>query len=234
MKEYPKTYENVFQGERKNKNVDIMNVSFTEDITLSEYIAKLKGTANKFQEDYFDALVKYNWLARKFRYKDKLRGMDLFVKIKFSIFCKEYGNFNQRIFTNDSYFNKITTYIDDLFPDFDLVNPFEIKYEYPFKYMSFDCLYFVYQLPDRMEFLKIGEERKMSYKVFGDYVINQVLCRNDESGIEEYTLKNTSKVLIPPFIRYENYENNNRYKIKRRPRGRPRNQKAKTSNLHQW
>ena len=93
----------------------------------------------------------------------------------------------------------------------------EQKYEYPYTYMTFDCLFLVYQMPDRLELLKIGEERAMGYSTFVDYIFNHVLCSNEESDTEEYKIMYPFNNL-PPYIKYENYAANIRNRPKRKRR----------------
>ena len=218
MQEFPKTYEDVLTSKRVTKNCDLDNVGFNGEISKTEYLNTFKKTVKEYQIIMFDQWVKIYWLMVNFSYKDIVKKTMLrtnrYNDAVFSIFCRNYINFNQRLLTNNIYFNKIATYFSDFFPDYINGNPFNEVYEYPFEFMTFDCLLLVYQIPDRLELLKLGEERKMSYPEFTDYIYNHVLCLNEELGTKDYSIISTSNT--PPYIKYENYANNKNFRKRRR------------------
>ena len=55
--------------------------------------------------------------------------------------------------------------------------------------MKLEHLLFVHQITERLDLLKIGEDRAMSFIDFADYVVNYILCFNEEHG-ETYSLTN--------------------------------------------
>ena len=184
FKEYPKRYEDVFTSKRKDRYADINKVSVgdkNEDI--DQYLQQFGELLDGYQEYVFNFLVKYDWLCRKYRYNDLRRRKQgrnyFFIDASFSLFMRKYLNVPPAIVTR-SYFARIIGYFDDLFPNFEEGDPFKEEYLYPYKYMNFACLVLVNELPERIELLRIGEDKNMKYLQFFDYVINHVMCRNEE------------------------------------------------------
>lgn len=218
MQQFPKTYENVFTNDRITKTCNLDEVTFNGDLSKSEYLKLFKDTVKESQLSMFDQWVKVYWLMINFCYKGVVKKTMMrasrYDAAVMAIFCRNHMNFNQRLFTHSIYFNKVATYFNDFFPDFVDGNPFKTKYEYPYESMTLDCLLLVYQVPDRLELLKFCDERRMSYAEFSDYVINHVLCLNEELGTKEYSIISSSK--LPPYIKYEHYANNRNYRKRRR------------------
>jgi hypothetical protein len=65
---------------------------------------------------------------------------------------------------------------------FDVDSPFENPdyYKFPYKNISPDFLILVWRMKERLALLKIADEKKMTYAVFMDYVINYIYCYNEE------------------------------------------------------
>ena len=192
FKNYPREYEYVFNNKEKNKKrCDFEKVSIYNaekdfvDTTL--YMKLFSKELRDFYREMFDHLLKIVWLSRRFCYNGTRRtkhwGNGINLDGAFSVFAREYLNYGPKIlFSANSQFAKISTYIEDFFPDFDLGNPFENKFEYPFQYMLLPYLLVVYQMPERMDLLREGEKNKMLLSEFMDYVVNYVGCYNEEHG----------------------------------------------------
>ncbi len=230
IKEYPKEYEDVFAEEKyANKQLDINLL--TTDIGLNglEYAQEIRKLLLDYQKSTFDYIVKFTWLVRKFKYDGHLRnkrwknGFNL--ERAYFIFFLKYVGLSNRIFGNSGVNNKIINYIDELFEDFDDRDPFKEKIEYPYKYVFFEYLFLVYQMEERMELLKIAEDRKMSYRDFLNYVTNYISCLNEELDKPKYWIKNSS--YIPPYIHIEKEQKSK--KRKRLKHGRTKKQTAQTS-----
>ncbi len=183
FKEYPKRYEDVFTSPRKDKFVQLDKITIGDDEDIDEHIREFSNLVMGFQEYVFNFLVKYIWLSRKFHYdgvwRRKLGSNSHQLDGAYSLFLRKYINFSPALVTG-TYLARIAGYFDDFFPNFDEGNPFKEDYSYPYKYMTFDCLILVWQIPERLDLLRIGEERKMRFLKFADYVINHTMCRNEE------------------------------------------------------
>lgn len=205
FKEFPKEYEDVFTNEKTLKKCNVNLVSTDIDMDINAYITKLHNTMSDFQSVTYDYLIKIVWLLRRFCYRGRRRrhlgtnGIDL--DASFAIFMRRYVGYDARYITKYQVNQKVIGYFDDFYSDFDINNPFEVRYEYPYKHVTFEMLALVYQMPERLELLKISEDRKMGYTEFFDYIINYINCYNDKNGIiYEFVF---SKHAMPYIKKYE-------------------------------
>lgn len=190
MKNYERQYERVFTGEDLiRKKLKLENVSVYNNVpdSVEKYQNLYHQTLSNLQKDIFDYLVKLLWLSRRFCYSDRRRvsftGNGFYIDRAYAAFVRYQLGFDNRFwFSGYSPFNKIVGYLDDFFVNFDEGNPFEEKYDYPYQYMRFEHLTLVYQMPERLELLKYGEENKIGYAEFLDYVLNYISCYNEEHG----------------------------------------------------
>jgi hypothetical protein len=190
FKNYPREYEYVFSDQLRNKKkCDPEKVRvYGDDMWGVEVYSKIFAKELlDFYRDTFDHLVKIVWLSRRFCYNGNRRtkqgGNGFQLDGAFSIFSRDKLNYGTKIlFASNSQFTKISTYLDDFYPDFDTSNPFESTYEYPFRYMLLPHLLVVYQMSERLELLREGELKKMSLSEFMDYVVNYISCYNAEHG----------------------------------------------------
>lgn len=186
MKQYPQKYEKVFSGERALKRLNWDNITVKDDEPIEIWGKKVSDLVQTHELEQFDFLVKFCWLFRRFSkngmkwIQNQKNGMQVSGAI--GVWSKNYGNFNFTAVTNDYINKKIFTYFDDFFPNFDLGNPIENRYEYPYEYMWFSHLVLVYQMKERLELLKIGEDKRMSYAEFSDFILNYILSYNEEHG----------------------------------------------------
>lgn len=107
------------------------------------------------------------------------------------------------VIKKNTFFYKITTYFPDFFPLFYENNPFENPeyYNFPYQHVTPDFLFLVYQMPERLDLLDIAEKKKMVFGKFLDYVINYVMCYNNDHGKQIYTFMSIGKG-SPFYIRY--------------------------------
>jgi len=209
FKDYPRKYERVFID--KNKKCKLERVSTYNDIPKSniEYINLFRKTIKDLQDGYFDNLVKYNWLVRRFCYggirRKNFSRNGNFLDGAFGVFMRHFVGFENRfICTYGACGGKIISYFDDFFPNFDEGNPFKEEYKYPYKHITLEYLFVVYQMPERLKILRRAEEQKMLYPKFLDYVLNYILCYNEEHG-EKYIFV-FSNWLMPYIKAKKNYE----------------------------
>lgn len=217
FREYEKTYEDVFLSKEAVARCDLTNVTNDMDLTMKEFSTFLRDVLRDSSDELFKIVVRFFWAQRRFFYKKwqrKKPGLNNYaVDNAFALFTRHYLGTNHRIITQAFYYGKVVSYIPDFFPDFDKNNPFKEpeKYAFPYKNITIDFLTVVYQMPERLELLKIADERNMSYSQFLDYIINYVFNYNEEHP-NHFTFMYVRA--FPPYVRY-NLLPRNKNKIKK-------------------
>lgn len=191
MKEYTKQYEDIYTS--------IEGDPRTEGITST--FGSSKELAVKFRDFYYDAhrqifnnVVKHVWLEQQFVFKGTRRqrryGNGQKVDWAFGYFMHSEVGISQKPVTMNYCFTAIVSYLPQLFPSFLDHDPFAEPeyYAYPFKHVTLDHMFFVYQMEERMEMLKVAEERHMKFSTFANWAVNQAFCVNDELGDIKYAL----------------------------------------------
>ncbi len=224
LKNYPREYEYVFTDKEKiNKKCSFDKISFLEDTpkTIEEYIKLMSTTYDEMEKKIFDSLVKIIWLGQRFYYNGKvcnkfLGSINYSLHIAFKTFLMNYVGRNRSFWFHGSgnNFKFVVSYFNDFFPYFLKGNPFDGGYEYPYQYMKFESLGLVYQMPERLELLAYGEEKKMSMVEFLDYVLNYINCYNEEKKelIYEFAwfvqnYKQHQRTINIPYVKYKFYKN---------------------------
>ena len=207
FKEYPKVYESILTSDRLLKRCNIEGVTVDMDISELGYRSMLNKVLSNYQKETFSYLVKFIWLSRRFCYFGRTRSKrvknGIWIDSSYGVYMKHFVGFDNKVLTSNRVNSILTGYLDDFFPDLYLENPFEKELEYPYSYMNFECLYAVYQMPERLELLSHGEESRMKYDEFFDYVINYALSKTDEIGDEGYFAVTSYDSI--PFIKYKYY-----------------------------
>jgi len=210
MKEYKKSYENVFTADRVLGRCNIWKVEPELDMNELEYRKLLKKTIKDNQKQTFDTLVKFIWLVKRFCYdgrpRTKLRQNGKNIDATYGIYMRHFVGFDNRLITRNLINSKVIGYLEDFFPDFYFENPFEKKLKYPYSYMNFECLYLVHQMPERLELLEYGDKHRMKYTKFIDYVINYALSKTDEKQDKDYFTVAFAYRVRNTFIKYKYYE----------------------------
>ena len=218
FKEYKKTYEDVFLSKGALARCDLSTITNDLDMTLKEFSGFMRGVLRDSSDELFKIVVSFFWIQRRFFYRGfqrKKPGLNNYaVDNAFALFTRHYLGMNHRIITQAFYYGKVVSYIKDFFPDFDKNNPFAEpeKFLFPYKNITIDFLTVVYQMPERLELLKIADERNMSYSQFADYMTNYVFSYNEEHP-EHYTFMYMRGV--PPYVR-NNLLPRNKNKIKKK------------------
>lgn len=206
IKKYPKTYEDVHTSERSLKRCKLDKVGTDIGLSADDYCKLIKKTFLDFQGMVFDNLVKTIWLMKRFCYdgipRKMMRGNG-WIDFTFGVFMRHHAGVENRLITRDHVYSKIVSYFEDFFPDFDALNPFEQKFEYPYKNVSFEYLIVVYQMEERLEFLQEAEDKKMGYTEFLDYIINYINCYNEEVGSDYYIFVYSHSFV--PYVRVKDY-----------------------------
>lgn len=203
IKTYPKTHEDIFSSDKKNHSLVLDAISI-DGMEMDEYISFFKNfLRDSYNSKFFDTCVKFAWLRRKFVYFRKkaypqIKNNSVFFHGAFIKFMRRNVGINPQEITRSNFNRILEPYFDIFFPGFDEGNPFENPefYEFPFKNISIDFLGIVRYLDEKMELLKLAEERKMSYATFGDYVINYVLSVNESLPKPKYEIYNNGVVFL--------------------------------------
>ncbi|MFA6385951.1 MAG: hypothetical protein WCW29_04370 [Candidatus Paceibacterota bacterium] len=190
LENFPREYERVFsRNERTNKKCDINKVSPLNNIpkNTTEYVNLYKESFRIFEKVYYDFLVKYLWLSRRFCYdgshRKKFNCNGMILDLRYGVFIRNHIGYDSRsLFGQSTVATRVISYLDDFYPNFNEGNPFEENFEYPYKYMNLECLSLIYTMDERLELLKYGEENKMKYTEFLDYVLNYISCYNEKYG----------------------------------------------------
>lgn len=213
FKHYPREYEFVFTSKRLLKKCEPEKLGVHENIPgdVDKYIVTLRETILDFQKDIFDYLVKIMWLFRRFKYNDRRRvkthGNGIQLDGAFSVFMKQYVGLDHRfLMTKNIPYTRVLSYFNDFFPAFDDGNPFEDKYEYPYKNITLEYLGLVFHVFERIEILEYADEQNMSYNEFLDYLINYINCYNDENGRTYELMFNTTAMPYIKNIKRKRYE----------------------------
>ena len=193
-KKYPRVYEKVFTS-------DGCLATFSEETLETDYpdgkdayIDKFSSYFHDFDRMFFQRMVEYYWLQRRFIYKGLRKDHHLRTFIRtdssYSTFIKHHLGFNYQLFTSTFVFGKIVSYFQDFFGVMNDLSPFENPeiYEFPYKNIGLAHLTLVYQMDERIDLLKEAEDGKMSYYEFLDFVINYINCVNDEKGKTVFNL----------------------------------------------
>ena len=210
MKKYEKRYENVYSNESNLKKCNLDLVTTDIGLDAEEYIELLKQNIGLFERTFFENLVKYTWLVRRFCYggvnREKKRRNGFRLDGAFGILMRHYVGTDKTAF-NHKVSYRLITYFHDFFPDLDIMNPLKDKMLYPYKNIGLSYLYLVYQMKERLELLEHAEKTKMRYTEFLDYVINYIYCYNEEAGEDKYTwVFKTSSPYVRTNSRIKKYE----------------------------
>ncbi len=211
MKEYKKTHENLFTAERSLKYCKLDKIEFSGwDETEESY----SDFFNIYMRDVFSSIwmmcVRTHWLICKFIYDGKKRTRTrrngMIMDRALGIFIRHYIGIDIRPITRSYFYNKIISYFGDFFPDFHKNNPFKDPelYAFPYENINIDYLLVVYQMPERLDILKLVDKKGLKYTQFLDYILNHILSANEEAGKNLYDFMMVET--IPPYVRYNKFK----------------------------
>lgn len=222
--DYPKEYESVFCTEENFKKHDINFMTTEHPDGWEVYKASFKNFFKDLSNETFQQYIRYFWFQRKYAFKGiskkKYMGNGHSVMLSYSFFCRHYLGSNNSVFLKSFMFYKVLTFIIEWFPDIDDHDPaIEPEYyKWPFKNITIDFLTVVYQMPERMDILRLADERDLSYLEFLDYVVNYVYVFNERhknNNIYSFVYKVLDS---PPYVRYNTTRKN---KIRNKNRKTP-------------
>ena len=211
FKNYSQEYEKFFEGDKSYLKIEHVSLFKNKPSNLDEYEKLLYDSTVEMENVSFDFLIKMWWLLRRFCYRGSRRNSmyanGIPIDNAFVHFMRKYANIEYKIFFGrNSVFLKIATYAEDFFPNFDEGNPYNEKYEYPYKYMRFGHLALVHRMDERLDLLEYGEKKKMRYGEFIDYVVNYASCYNEEHGKKYGFIKPQSNLTPFDIRKVKNYE----------------------------
>lgn len=202
MKHYPKRYEDIFSINPKDTKPNKIG---TRSGSIDELALKFRSFYKTVHPLIFDMMVKQTWLQMQFAYNgaplNRTSNNGYAHDWAYGYFMKFIVGISQKPITLSFLFTTLTSYFADFFPDFLNHDPFlEPEYfKYPYKHVTLDFLIFVHMCDDRLEMLAEAEKREMKYVEFCNWVINQVLCYNDDIGEDRYAV--TANQQGQPYIR---------------------------------
>lgn len=203
MKIYPQTVETTFSVNNLRKyNPEYLSFG---DMSRTEYVTLFKDFLTSSYIEFFNYAVKLTWIRSQLTYK-KQRAVpgkgSGFLDSVYCLFTRSVVGRDVRMVNRTFFFPKLVTYFKDFFPNFYLHNPFTEpeKFKFPYKNISPDFLVTVYKLKDRLEYLQYAEEKNLSYANFLDFVMNQIMCINDELGEERYVFVISPYRNFPPYV----------------------------------
>lgn len=193
MKRYPKIHEDIITKWSRHEN-KIGSV----DGSIEELTLMFREFYKKSYLEVFNQIVRQVWLEQQVtisgRRRTRRQGNGIFDDISFGKFMKFSVGISQRGLTATSLFSPIATYLKDFFPDFLNNNPFTEpeKYQYPYKNLTLDSLFFVFEMEDRLEILEEADKKEMLSAEFINWITNHALCYNLENNVEKYQIGTNS------------------------------------------
>ena len=185
-------FEKVFTNKRYLKSFNIGKLRKPRGFSsIEEYRNEFKNFLIKKSASFWADMVEVEWMISNFDYSNlEKKGCptNVAANAAFSVFSKEYIGASYLFLTSSFYYNQMKSYFKEIFPNFYSDNPFSNpeKYKYPYKNITIDYLYLVYQLPERLELLDYAEKRNIPFGTFLDYIINYIGKCNDLEEEETY------------------------------------------------
>lgn len=231
MKEYTKQFENVYQSAGRFARLNSDTAVYLNPLTKESFKDYYQKSLRDFYNSIWMATVRSLWLAdhyskEGFRHNagsalrnsfnpNKERGATV-KDFTSNVYCS-FTNYPRLVLGSDRTplvetfsYRHLLAYVEDFFPkeEFLANNPFENPdfYKIPFKHISVEFMLPVYQMQERMDLLKIAEDRSMTWDAFMDYLINYINCYNQEAGKMVYSM--VRRHPLPDYVR------DNRYSIK--------------------
>lgn len=206
MENFPKTYEGYFLSESKGRRLKwfLSRIYIRRPIRhKKQFFAKWRPIFEEYNKFIWMTMVKYVYLLQKIDYETKTwRHMWAYtenwnkVRARHNAFSIQWLTASSDIrlaidvlswwstilLSNPSLNNMLISYVRDLYSP--RIDPFDEKnfdkLKYPYKYMDLACLFLVQILPERYDLLKHGEDNKMTFNQFWDFVLNYVSNWNEK------------------------------------------------------
>lgn len=184
FQEFPKTYEDVRQRPFNQNSIAHNILSAWGPMEL--YTDKMREVGKRINDETWRMMVESLWLSLHFIYRGKRRKSlyangDWYDKA-WGFFMRTIVGYPNQSFMRSGWFYRVASYLNELYPDFLSRDPLADPghFRFPYDTVTIDHMHLVYQMPDRMDLLRIAEERGMKFDEFFDYVINHMMCLNEQ------------------------------------------------------
>lgn len=190
MKQYPKTYEDLY---RQKEEVKLSRIE--------AYDGDTPGLVEKFREffsvsfkDLFEMAFIYLWLEKQITYNGERRirrwGNGNVPDQTFGRFMAQEIGSDQAMLTRSKWFHVATYFVAEYFPDFLEHNPEDEPeyFKWPYEHVTLDFYAYIYQVENSRELMDYAEEQEMRWHDFKNWVNNYVLSYNEEQGKQIYSI----------------------------------------------
>lgn len=198
-----KGYEKFFRN-RRSKGMTLDKIRVKGKFSVEEVSNAFHEWMKAHQRSVFTMLMRAEWLDRHISYQgaEKILGNPNQGQL-FNAACKqfwsEFVGFNHSVFIIP--FNRaLMSYLDDFFPHYEEINPFDYDFPFPFEHMRLENLFLVSKLPERLELLREGERRQMNVLEFDDYVAAYMTEKYHTTG-REWNMYDKQMFVGPRFVR---------------------------------
>lgn len=193
MKSHKKVYEDVYYDNIRKGRISLIGSTLG---STEELIDRFRKFYKEFHKSFFWYVVNEVWLEQHFVYdgirRTSRRHNGFSNDWAYGYFMKMMVGYSQKVITSNLVFSAVASYLKDFFPDFLNHDPLKEPeyFEFPYKNITLDHLFFVHRVDTRLELLEEAEKQNMPYTEFVNWATNEVFCYNDEVGKDVYVLNN--------------------------------------------
>lgn len=197
MRVFPKEmedYERVYTDKRYLSKFNINRLQKPPGFdSIKEYEDTLRVFFKTKSVELWNSIVQTEWLFSNFKYLKKngevMAHTNVTSRVAFDVFTSSFIGTGYSFLISSFYYGKIKGYFKDFYPDFYKRNPFKDpkSYAFPFKNIPIDYLIVVYNMPERLDLLKIADEKDMQRGEFLDFIINYIGKYNETEPKEVFS-----------------------------------------------
>lgn len=191
IKLYLKKYDDLTYDTRPT----YVNKLGSDNMPFPEMVALTRSFYRDSYIKLFDMMIRNVWLNQHLTYNGQNGCVKLNknkngirIDMAFAHYMQGVVGISQKFLTYNYMLFALASYIKDFYPEFFERNPFTEPeyYEYPYEHITIDFLYTVRDHHDRLAMLDYADEKKMTFRQFQNWAVNQSSCYNDEVGEEVY------------------------------------------------
>jgi hypothetical protein len=203
MKYYPKEYEDKY---KRPPEIVISKMGAYED-SLDNLILKTRDFYREAGLRYFDDLIKATWLKSQFTYDgNRIKSSPsngFYIDTAYAFFMKGMVGFSGKMFMDSVNSYSVRSYIPDFFPEFLEYDPFVDKeyFKFPYENIGIGHLALVFKCDERLEMLDYAEKHGMNIRDFTNWVVNWVVCYNNDVGKKVYEFVDSYRHRESPVVR---------------------------------